>query len=154
MCCGYLLILVCRVLCMSYGTLGNIGLLGHIYRLRTPLFLKENYHISYLSLTRVLKKRRRIKKKACQYSQRLSGFKIINSVFLTTDTPSFINAGYALHLHSPLQYLKRKPRHSPGGSNQIYIMMLLNYSKQWISYRWRNPHCAKWPFQTLHLSEQ
>lgn len=64
---------------MSYVISGNTSILGHIYELRLHCSSRKIIKPPCLLLTRVLKK-----KKACQYSQMLSHFKIINSVFLTT----------------------------------------------------------------------
>lgn len=53
--CGYFFILICWRLCMSYVTLGNTGILEHIYKLR-PLFLKENYQTTLLLTDQSIKK--------------------------------------------------------------------------------------------------
>lgn len=83
MCCGYLFILICWRLCTSYMTLGNTGILGHVCKSRLHCSSRKIIKPPCLFLTRVLKIEEK-KKKACQYFQMLSSFKIINSVFLTT----------------------------------------------------------------------
>lgn len=100
------------------------GILGHIWKLRLHSSSRKIIKPPCLFLTRALKK------KVCLYSQMLSRFKIINSLFLTT-VEQALSMQAMFSIFTVFQYLIRKPRHSPGGPNQIYIMMLLNCSKQW-----------------------
>lgn len=135
MCCVQLFILICCRLCKSYMTSGNIGILGHIYKLRRHCSSRKIIKPPYLLLTRVIQKN--TKKPPKQKTKGLpilpNALRFHNNELSIYDhsRTSFINAGYVLHLPSLLQYLIRKPRHAPGGPNQICIMiMLLNYSKQ------------------------